>query len=118
MDVAAWLKGLGLGRYERAFRDNDIDHEVLPRLTAEDLADLGVTSIGHRRKLLTAVAALGKDAPPVQSRSQHAGKRETRPMSRSKKLGSIQNGRYLEWVSLLWRRTSFWGMAGSTGASP
>jgi hypothetical protein len=59
MDVAAWLKGLGLGQYERAFRDNDIDREVLPRLTAEDLVGLGVISIGQRRKLLAAVDALG-----------------------------------------------------------
>ena len=52
MDVAAWLRGLGLEQYEPAFRDNDIDAEVLPELTAEDLIGIGVTSIGHRRKLL------------------------------------------------------------------
>ena len=65
-DVAAWLKGLGLERYEQAFRDNDIEREVLPRLTAEDLTGLGVTSIGHRRKLLAAVALLSGDVSPVQ----------------------------------------------------
>jgi class 3 adenylate cyclase/predicted ATPase len=59
MDIAAWLRGLGLERYEAAFRDNDIDAEVLPELTADDLIGLGVTSIGHRRKLLAAIAALG-----------------------------------------------------------
>jgi class 3 adenylate cyclase len=59
MDVAAWLRGLGLERYERAFLDNEIDQGVLPSLTAEDLKDLGVTLVGHRRKLLDAVAALG-----------------------------------------------------------
>ena len=59
MDVAAWLRGLGLERYEPAFRDNEIDEGVLPSLTAEDLKDLGVTSVGHRRKLLDAIAALG-----------------------------------------------------------
>lgn len=58
MDVAAWLRGLGLGRYETAFRDNDVDAAVLPSLTAEDLKELGVSSIGHRRRLLDAVAAL------------------------------------------------------------
>jgi hypothetical protein len=42
MDVAAWLRGLGLGRYEQAFRDNEIDWEALAKLTAEDLKDLGV----------------------------------------------------------------------------
>jgi class 3 adenylate cyclase len=58
MDIAAWLCGLGLGQYEQAFRENDIDAEVLVDLTAEDLIGLGVTSIGHRRKLLAAIAAL------------------------------------------------------------
>jgi hypothetical protein len=64
MDVAAWLQGLGLERYVPAFRDNDIDDAVLRRLTAEDLRDLGIASIGHRRRLLDAIAALG-GAPPV-----------------------------------------------------
>ena len=63
MDVAAWLQGLGLERYAPAFRDNDIDGEVLPKLTAEDLISIGVTSVGHRRKLLDAIAALGVAAP-------------------------------------------------------
>jgi hypothetical protein len=59
MDVAAWLRGLGLQRYEAAFRDNAVDAEVLPELTADDLVSIGVTSVGHRRKLLAAIAALG-----------------------------------------------------------
>jgi hypothetical protein len=46
MDVAAWLRDLGLERYVSAFRDNDIDAEVLPKLTAEDLISIGVTSVG------------------------------------------------------------------------
>ncbi|SDJ85014.1 adenylate/guanylate cyclase [Bradyrhizobium sp. Rc2d] len=58
MDIAAWLRGLGLGQYEEAFRANDVDAEVLMELTAEDLVGLGVVSIGHRRKLLAAIAAL------------------------------------------------------------
>ena len=58
MDVGAWLCGLGLGQYEQAFRENDIDAEVLMDLTAEDLIGLGVASIGHRRKLLAAIANL------------------------------------------------------------
>src|SRR5262245_7484527 len=60
MDVAKWLRGLGLGQYALAFRDNDIDGEALRRLTAEDLRDLGVASSGHRRRLLDAIAALAK----------------------------------------------------------
>jgi len=57
MDIAAWLDGLGLQQYEPVFRDNDIDSAVLPSLTAEDLKDLGITSIGHRRRLLEAIAS-------------------------------------------------------------
>src|SRR3954447_18760024 len=59
MDIAAWLKGLGLEQYLPAFRDNDVDAVILPKLTADDLVGLGVTSIGHRRKLLDAIAAFG-----------------------------------------------------------
>jgi class 3 adenylate cyclase len=69
MDIVVWLRGLGLGKYEAAFRENDIDETVLPNLTAEDLKELGVGSLGHRRTLLDAIAALRNDAsvqtPPV-----------------------------------------------------
>jgi predicted ATPase/class 3 adenylate cyclase len=58
MDVGAWLRHLGLGQYEAVFRDNAIDSDVLPSLTADDLKELGVMALGHRRKLLDAVAAL------------------------------------------------------------
>ena len=58
MDVGVWLRSLGLGQYEAAFRDNEIDGEVLPNLTADDLKDLGVAIVGHRRKLLLAIGAL------------------------------------------------------------
>src|ERR1700692_3160703 len=67
MDVAAWLRGLGLEQYEPAFRDNYVDADVLPDLTAEDLIGLGVTAIGHRRKLLSAIAELGAEAPAPAS---------------------------------------------------
>jgi class 3 adenylate cyclase/predicted ATPase len=63
MEVAAWLHGLGLERYVPAFRDNEIDWEVLPKLTSEDLREIGVAAIGHRRKLLDAIAALGTEMP-------------------------------------------------------
>ena len=68
MDVVAWLRGLGLERYAPAFRDNDVDGDVLPELTADDLISMGVTSVGHRRKLLAAIVALRSDAPPVAAR--------------------------------------------------
>ena len=69
MDIGAWLRGLGLGRYEQAFRDNEIDTAVLPKLTAADLKDLGVTLVGHRRRLLDAIDALRADGGPPPARS-------------------------------------------------
>ena len=84
MDIAAWLESLGLGRYAQAFRENDIDAEVLPRLMAEDLAGLGVASIGHRRKLLDAIADLRARetaaAAPAASRARGAERRQTTVM--------------------------------------
>jgi class 3 adenylate cyclase len=65
VDIGIWLRGLGLEQYEQAFRANDVDGQVLPKLTAEDLAALGVASVGHRRKLLEAIAALSSGAPPA-----------------------------------------------------
>lgn len=65
MNVAAWLHGLGLEQYEQAFRENDIDAEVLAHLTADDLIGVGVTSVGHRRKLLAAIAALRDATAPT-----------------------------------------------------
>ena len=62
MDIVVWLRSLGLGKYEAAFRDNEIDETVLPSLTAEDLKELGVGALGHRRNLLDAIAALRADA--------------------------------------------------------
>jgi class 3 adenylate cyclase len=58
MEITRWLESLGLEQYGHAFREGDVDAEVLPELTADDLIALGVTSIGHRRKLLAAIAAL------------------------------------------------------------
>ena len=66
MDVAGWLRGLGLERYEQAFRDNDIDTGLLPRLTADDLIAIGVTSVGHRRRLLDAIASLTTTTTPSE----------------------------------------------------
>jgi Adenylate and Guanylate cyclase catalytic domain/SAM domain (Sterile alpha motif) len=58
MEVGGWLRRLGLEQYEAAFRENEISEKVLPNLTAEDLKDLGVGMVGHRRVLLDAIAAL------------------------------------------------------------
>ena len=62
MDIVVWLRSLGLGKYEAAFRENEIDETVLPSLTHETLKELGVTAVGHRLKLLDAIAALRNDA--------------------------------------------------------
>jgi len=63
--IAAWLKSLGLEQYEPAFRENAIDADVLPKLTSEDLKDLGISAVGHRRKLLEAIAALRTPAAEI-----------------------------------------------------
>jgi class 3 adenylate cyclase len=60
VEILAWLRELGLERYEQAFLENEIAAEILPKLTADDLKDIGVTIVGHRRKLLEAIAALAK----------------------------------------------------------
>ena len=62
MNIAVWLRSLGLGKYEAAFRENEIDEAVLPSLTHETLKELGVRAVGHRLKLLEAIAALRSDA--------------------------------------------------------
>src|SRR6202048_1612604 len=71
MDIVVWLRSLGLGKYEAIFRENDIDETVLPSLTHENLKELGVASVGHRLKLLEAIAALRNDesakAPSVDA---------------------------------------------------
>ncbi len=64
MDISQWLESLGLGQYAEAFAANDIDEEILLDLTLEDLQTLGVGSLGHRKKLLKAISALGSDTPP------------------------------------------------------
>ena len=81
MDIAAWLQGLGLERYEAAFRDNEIDWEALSKLTQEDLKDLGVVLGGHRRKLLDAIAALDSDVDAAPSQAPAAPSAERRQLT-------------------------------------
>ena len=52
MDVADWLRSLGLERYQAAFREHEITAAVLPNLSADDLKELGIAAVGHRRRLL------------------------------------------------------------------
>src|SRR6516164_4488540 len=66
--TAEWLKQLGLGQYAQRFAENDITFVILPDLTDQDLEKIGVASLGHRRKLLRAIAnleAIEKSAPAV-----------------------------------------------------
>jgi class 3 adenylate cyclase len=79
MNVIEWLRGLGLEQYGPAFRDNDIDGKILRRLTAEDLRELGIASIGHRRRLLDAIGALGEGveaAEPARTALAQAERRQ------------------------------------------
>lgn len=76
MDVVVWLRSLGLGKYEAAFRENEIDETVLPSLTHETLKELGVTAVGHRLKLLDSIATLRGDAsrrPPSDAATKSSG---------------------------------------------
>ena len=82
MDVGDWLRSLGLSEYEPAFRDNQIDSEVLRKLTGDDLKELGVASVGHRRKLLSAIAELsGTFAEPAAAAKPVHGAAERRQLT-------------------------------------
>jgi class 3 adenylate cyclase/predicted ATPase len=84
--IADWLESLGLGQYAQRFAENNIDFEILSDLTDQDLEKIGVASVGHRRKLLRAIANL-KDletitpavaiaaAPPAIPRAADTGER-------------------------------------------
>src|SRR5258705_10063244 len=58
MDLAKWLLDLGLERYAQEFLDNDVDAQILVKLTETDLIAIGIKSVGHRRRLLDAIAQL------------------------------------------------------------
>jgi class 3 adenylate cyclase/tetratricopeptide (TPR) repeat protein len=62
MDMGEWLRSIDLGQYEATFRDNEIDDEIVRSLTADDLKDLGIALVGHRRRILTAIAELSAPA--------------------------------------------------------
>ena len=68
MEIEDWLLKVGLPQYALAFSDNDIDAAILPRLTADDLRDIGVASVGHRRKLLDAIEGL-RAFDPINAQS-------------------------------------------------
>ena len=85
MDIVVWLRGLGLGKYEAAFRENEIDETVLPNLTAEDLKDLGVGIVGHRRKILDAIVALRAEESTKTPSGTVAPRTDTTPEDRAER---------------------------------
>ena len=112
MDIVVWLRSLGLGKYEAAFRENEIDETVLPSLTEEHLKQLGVTALGHRVKLLGAIAALDNSAQAAQGTSAPAVTTPTpqnRPMSVPTPAEAVGERRYLT--------VMFCDLVGSTGIS-
>src|SRR6516165_173924 len=110
MDIVVWLRSLGLEQYEAAFRENAITEKVLPRLTAEDLKDLGVSIVGHRRVLLDAIADLRSGtnteaapsegpsttaAPAKDTSAERAQPASTMPLSISGEIGASGERRFL-----------------------
>ena len=84
MDIARWLQDLGLSQYEQAFRDNAVDAETLARLTPDDLKEIGVSAVGHRRKLLDAIADLNSAAETAAGNgSGPSGRRSAGPVPAS-----------------------------------
>src|ERR1700722_8793854 len=85
MDFGGWLRGLGLGQYEEKFRDNKIDADLLPRLTVDDLKDIGVSVVGDRRRLLDAIATIAGAGPASPTKSApfkgHQASAERRPIT-------------------------------------
>ncbi len=63
MDVGVWLGHLGLGQYTQAFTEKNIDAEKLRKLTSEDLKELGINALSHRRKILTEIFHLSSGKP-------------------------------------------------------
>ena len=99
MDVGGWLRGLGLGQYETNFRDNKINADLLPRLTNDDLKDIGVSALGDRRRLLDAISALaGAKAPAdvsVSPRVAMLAWNGSSPMRPSKTVARSARSRYI-----------------------
>ena len=93
MDIVVWLRSLGLGKYEAAFRENEIDETVLPSLTHETLKELGVTAVGHRLKLLDAIAALRSDPSgktPSVDAATASSTASPRPEDRAERTSSVR----------------------------
>jgi hypothetical protein len=107
MDVRAWLQQPGLERFADTFAANDIDAETLRSLTAEDLRELGVASLGHRKRLLDAVASLLEPAPATAKASAGAAPRAAKPEPAASWNCSLAEPTRL-WPSMAARSTSTW----------
>ena len=79
--IADWLQKLGLGQYAQRFAENDINFAILPHLTDQDLKELGITSLGHRRQLLLAIAEISGvqkvSSPPLSVTEAPAAPHDT-----------------------------------------
>jgi class 3 adenylate cyclase len=73
MEIAEWLRGLGLEQYASGFAKNAVGWDVLPKLTADDLKELGVAAVGDRRRVLEAISALPKASPEASTSATPAG---------------------------------------------
>jgi class 3 adenylate cyclase/predicted ATPase len=85
MEVGGWLRSLGLGKYEAAFRENEINEKVLPSLTQEDLKEMGVGPVGHRRMLLEAIAALRAAATDTAPSAESSSTPSVSPEDRAER---------------------------------
>ena len=80
--VADWLQKLGLAQYARRFAENDINFAILIKLTDADLKELGVTSLGHRKRLLDAIGERTAAAlPPTHAETKAADTAERRQVT-------------------------------------
>ena len=86
MEVGDWHRNLSLGQYEEVFRDNGVGGAVLPKLTADDLKEMGVAGVGHRRKILAAIEQLNAASAEHSERAKPASTRDAAHVSSSPNL--------------------------------
>jgi class 3 adenylate cyclase len=99
-DVGEWLRDLGLGQYEAHFRDNKIDADMLPRLTGDDLKDIGVSALGDRLRLLDAIAAWARAKPPVDVSSSKSAPPKSPQVSAERRPITVMFCDLVGWTAL------------------
>src|SRR5215469_16985990 len=101
--VTDWLEKLGLSEYAQHFADNDIDFSILGDLTDQHLKDVGVASLGHRLKILRAIAELdGQEATAAPRTAKKSKRSQNRRVRQSSPAGS--NGGFVGCLPLSLRR--------------